>query len=188
MRSRAHRLVALALLPVSAAAAPEVTRTEDPRTGLLSWTVDHGPFHMELLQVLPDFVRAGYASRGLPPELIEGVAGHCVFGTIVRNVSDAPLSYDMSRWRYVTPAGETRRIKTKGEWLAEWQDMGVAFRYSILPEAQTFAPGDWGQGFSTYDLPPGSLLDLRYTWSQHGETHTGTVPDLRCAPAEAPVP
>jgi hypothetical protein len=38
---------------------------------------------MELIQVLPDYVRAVYASRGLPQTIIDSVSSYCVFGTIL---------------------------------------------------------------------------------------------------------
>ena len=62
--------------------------------------------------------------------------------------------------------------------------MGVAFRWSLLPEKQTYAPGDWGQGFTTIELPPGTVLDLHYSWEQDGVTHSGTIREVRCAPAD----
>ena len=63
---------------------------------------------------------------------------------------------------------------------------GVSFRWSILPDDQTFEPGDWSQGFTTIPLPPGSSINLIYTWRHQGENHTGTLEGLRCAPAQPP--
>lgn len=158
----------------------------DPRTGLSSWKAQEAGFSLELVQLMPDYVRAVYASRGLPPELIAGVVKQCVFGTIVRNESDAPLSYRVSDWRYVTPDGVRHPLKTKSEWVQDWRKLGLAYRWSMLPDEQTFEVGDWGQGFSTVDLSPGSSFDLVYTWSQHEKKYTGTIKGVRCAPAQAP--
>ena len=156
----------------------------NPDTGLSSWKTDDPVFSMELIQVLPDYVRAVYASRGLPQTIIDKVSSYCVFGTILKNHSAVPLSYDVGKWRYVTPDGMTHKARTKTEWVQEWRDLGVAFRWSLLPEQQTYAVGDWGQGFTTVALPHGTLLDLHYSWEQEGVTHTGTIREVRCAPAD----
>ena len=177
-------VVLLLCLPLAAVA--DVTSQEDPDTGLLSWHVKDNGFDMQLLQVLPDYVRAVYESRGLPQAIIDSMDGYCVFGTILRNRSDAPIRYDVADWRYITPDGKSHGVKTKDEWVAQWRKLGVPFAWSILPTEQTFQPGDWGQGFTTVKLPHDSTFHLRYSWSQHGETHTGTIEDMRCAPAEPP--
>jgi hypothetical protein len=82
----------LTLAPVWAA-ADEVQVVLNPETGMLSWKVERDGLSLELLQVLPDFVRAPYAARGLPDELVEGVVKPFVFGTIAVKESDGLLSY-----------------------------------------------------------------------------------------------
>jgi hypothetical protein len=158
----------------------------DPDTGLRSWKVGDQAFSIELVQVLPDYVRAVYSARGLPREIVDEVSSYCVFGTIIRNTTSEPLSYRVADWRYITPDGTRHPLKTKSEWVEEWHNMGVAFRWSMLADEQTFAEGDWVQGFSTVKLPPGSRFDLSYSWSQHGKTITDTIEGLRCAPADLP--
>jgi hypothetical protein len=156
----------------------------DPDTGLSRWeTVDRG-FSLELVQVLPDYVRAVYASRGLPQTIIDKVSSYCVFGTILKNHTADTLSYNVADWRYITTDGRIHKARIKTEWVTEWQDMGVAFRWSLLPEQQTYAPGDWGQGFTTVALPPGTVLDLHYSWEQGGVKHAGIIKEVRCAPAD----
>lgn len=175
----------LLCLPL-ALSAGEVRQHTDPDTGLLSWQVHEPGFSMQLLQLLPDYVRATYIARGLPPDLVEAVAGYCVFGTIVTNDSQQQLSYRVADWRYVTADGKAHPLKTKTQWVSEWKERGVAFRWSMLPDDQTFEPGDWSQGFTTIALPPGSTFDLVYSWRYRGETHEGKLEGLRCAPAELP--
>jgi hypothetical protein len=164
------------------AGVAEVTRQVNPETGLSSWKIREEGFSLELVQIVPDYVRAVYASRGLPREVIERVADHCVFGTIVRNESDAPLTWRLTDWRYVTPDGEAHRLKPKSEWVKEWRERGLAFRWTLLADEQTYAAGDWGQGFITLKLQPGATFDLQYSWSQHDTSHTGRISNLRCAP------
>ncbi len=175
------------LLAPCLALAAEVQPARDPETGLLSWRVEVGGFSLELIQLLPDFVRAVYGARGLPPELIEGIAAYCVFGTIAINTSDSPLSYRVADWRYVTPDRQEQPLKTKTQWVTEWRKMGVPFKWSILPDEQTFEVGDWSQGFTTVKLPRESIFDLIYSWTVKGETHVGRIEKLRCAPEQLPV-
>ncbi len=166
--------------------AGEVQQYTNPDTGLLSWQVRGPGFSMQLLQVLPDYVRATYSARGLPPDIVETIAGYCVFGTIVTNDSKQRVSYRVADWRYITADGQAHPVKTKTQWVNEWKDQGVAFRWSILPDDQTFEAGDWSQGFTTLPLSPGSVVDLVYSWRYQGETHEGKLEGLRCAPAELP--
>jgi hypothetical protein len=174
----------LLLVVLSRGAMAEAREQVNPDTGLSSWETVGQDFSLELVQVLPDYVRAVYASRGLPQSIIDKVSSYCVFGTILKNQSDTTLAYNVGDWRYVTRDGRAHRARLKTEWVNEWQDMGVAFRWSLLPEQQTYAPGDWGQGFTTIALPPGTVLDLHYSWEQGGVTHTGIIKEVRCAPAE----
>jgi hypothetical protein len=157
-----------------------------PDTGLSSWKSEGDALEFELVQVLPDYVRAVYAARGLPEVVVDKVSSYCVFGTILHNRTEKPLSYRVADWRYITPDGVSHRIRTKSEWVSEWQDLGIAFRWSMLPDDQTFEVGDWGQGFTTIALEPGSRFALDYSWSQDGKTETRTIKEVRCAPAEPP--
>jgi hypothetical protein len=164
-------------------AAADVQTFTDENSGLLSWKAQEPGLSLQLIQLLPDYVRAVYSARGLPKAAVELMAGYCIFGTIIKNESDQPLSYRVADWRYETADGESHPVKTKTQWLEEWQNMGIAFRWSLLPDDQTFAPGDWSQGFTTLPLPPGTPVKLHYSWSQQGKTYEGTFENLRCAPA-----
>lgn len=181
-----------ALVPLGIAAtvgaSPDgagITSSSDPETGLKSWQYQGDGLAIELLQVPPDFIRASYSARGLPATVTEAVATRCVFGTIVRNVADAPLSYRVADWRYRDQAGDQHPIKTKSEWLEEWHGMGVRFSWSILADDPTFAVGDWIQGFTTMPEPHGSRVALTVVWSVEGVRYEKTFPDLECAPPPA---
>ena len=188
MRHRLELLCAagLALLCQQAPADSSIEVHVNPDTGLLSWKSQGDPLALEFIQVLPDYVRAVYSSRGLPKEIVDKVSGYCVFGTILHNRSDGPVSYRVSDWRYITPDGKRHSIRTKSEWVQEWRDMGVAFRWSMLPDDQTFEVGDWGQGFTTIGLMPGSRFDLEYSWRVNDSLSSRTIQGVECAPDETP--
>jgi hypothetical protein len=179
-------LLAVVWLVLPAVGISAIAEQVSPDTGLSSWKSEGDALDFEFVQVLPDYVRAVYTSRGLPKTVVDKVSSYCVFGTILRNTTDRPLSYRVADWRYITPDGVRHRIRTKSEWVAEWRDMGVAFRWSMLPDDQTFAVGDWGQGFTTIALQPGSLFTLEYSWTQDDKTETRRIEEVRCAPAELP--
>ena len=178
-------LVFLALTPLPAFAA-DIEIERNPDSGLYTWKAQHPGFSLQFIQLLPDYIRAIYSARGLPKDLVETMASWCIFGTIIKNESDGPLAYRVADWRYVTEDGREHPLKTKTEWVSEWSDQGVSFRWSILPDDQNFQPGDWSQGFTTIALPPDSVFKLNYSWTHQGETHHGTFEKLRCAPAQAP--
>ena len=160
-----------------------VRTSTEPDTGIKHWKYTADGLDIELIQVPPDFIRASYSARGLPTSVSEAVATRCVFGTIVRNVSDRPLSYRVADWRYMGADRVERPIKTKSEWLEEWHGMGVRFSWSILADDPTFAVGDWIQGFTTMAEPHGSRVSLKVVWSIEGKRYEKVLPDLQCAPA-----
>ena len=173
----------MALL-VSGAQGSEPVRQVNPDTGLSTWVADDPVFSIELIQLIPDFVRAVYESKGLPKDVIESISRYCVFGTIIRNRANTPVSYDIRTWRYITDDGTEHVAKLKSAWLNEWHEKGIAFRWSLLHEAQTFAVGDWGQGFTTVNLPPETRFDLHYSWTQQGKLNERVIRGMACAPVE----
>ena len=155
----------------------------NPDSGMQTWKTQQQAFSLELVQLLPDFVRAVFGAKGLPPDVVEAISAYCVFGTIIRNQADEPISYDMRTWRYVTHDGVEHRARPKSEWVAQWREQGIAFRWTLLHEQQTYSVGDWGQGFTTVLLPPETAFDLHYSWQQGDRTHEGIIRDMACAPA-----
>jgi hypothetical protein len=110
--------------------------------------------------------------------------------TVLRNDSRLPIRYTLADWRYF-PGGETARVMlTKQEWLTRWQPrklakrVKLAFEWSQFPVEQTFSPGDWNQGMTTFALPSGSRFDVLYRWWQNGKLYEGVLKNVRC-PARA---
>jgi hypothetical protein len=159
----------------------KVSIYKNPDTGLLTWTAIADGFSVELIQLLPDFVRAIYAKHGFSPEEIEDIASYCVFGTIIKNTSGKTLTYAVSDWRSIDAGGTEAKIKTKSQWLAQWKKAGINFSWTLLPDVGTFYAGDWQQGFTTVKLPRTSVFDLKFVWQIEGVEHVGKIKQLRCA-------
>jgi len=173
---------ALLVLTAAEAVASEVKVHKNENSGLLTWTVNDKGFQIELIQLLPDFVRAIYAKHNFPKEEVERAASYCVFGTILKNTSDQQLSYRVSDWRYQTKDGKQYPVKTKTQWLEEWRKAGITFSWTLLPDIGEFSVGDWQQGFTTINLPRETEFDLIFKWQLDGVAHTGTLENISCAP------
>lgn len=168
------------------ASTNDVTLIENPDNGLKSWSWQGDGLAIELVQVAPDFIRASYSSRGLPSSLTESVATRCVFGTIIRNISNKALKYRVADWRYnLSGQSQEKKIKTKTEWLKEWHAMGVRFSWSILADDPVFEVGDWVQGFTTMAEPHGSIVDIMVRWEMEGQHYEKILSGLECADANA---
>ena len=179
-------LTALLVIFMVDAAATEISVHKNEISGLLTWTADDEGFKIELIQLLPDFIRAIYAKHNFPKQEVERAASYCVFGTIIKNTSDQHLSYRVSDWRYRTKDGRERPVKTKTQWLQEWRKAGIIFSWTLLPDAGEFAVGDWQQGFTTVKLPRETEFDFIYKWQLDGVAHTGILENIRCAPDSLP--
>jgi len=166
--------------------AGEVQQTRNPDSGLLSWKIDDQGFSLELIQLLPDFVRAVYGSHKFPPEAVEEIANYCVFGTIAINSSDKSLSYRVADWHALMADGKKHSLKTKTQWVDEWRKLGIRYSWTILPAEQTFEVGDWSQGFTTVKLPREKPFDLIYSWNLEGKNYVGKIKNIRCAPENLP--
>ncbi len=189
------RLIVLSLViasSITGVSAAKVDVHKNENSGLLTWTANDDGFRLELIQLLPDFVRAIYAKHNFPKTEVERIAAYCVFGTILKNTSDQHLSYRVSNWRYrivnessvadKTPSVKTWPVKTKTQWLEEWRKVGVNFSWTLLPDIGEFAVGDWQQGFTTIKLPRDKTFDLIYTWQLDGVKHEGVLENLSCSP------
>lgn len=162
--------------------AADVSVHQNEQTGLLTWTSEDEGFSIELIQLLPDFIRAVYSKHNFPKKEIERIASYCVFGSILKNTSKQQLSYKVSNWSYTDNHGNTHPVKTKTQWIKEWQKSGITFSWTLLPDDVIFEVGDWQQGFTTIELPRETSFNLNYTWALDGVAHTGALKNLRCAP------
>lgn len=166
------------------AIAAKITAQKNETSGLYSWVAESEGFSIELIQLLPDFVRAIYMKHDFPDAEVDEIAGYCVFGTIIKNTSQQQLDYDVANWYYTDKHGDHHPVKTKTQWLDQWRKAGVTFSWTLLPDRGTFYKGDWQQGFTTVKLPHESEFSLTYKWSVNGIEYTDTFEGLRCAPEQ----
>lgn len=176
-------LCLLAIWPELALATGPVT---DPATGLSTWQIETQGIQVRLTQISPDQARAFYQARGFSAAAAEDYAATCVFMTVVRNLGDTPIEHRLADWRYLV-AGSARPIQSKSEWDARWKKLRVseaariAFTWAQFPATQTFAPGDWNQGMTTYRVPRGEPFDLRVVWRADGKKLSGLLKGVHCA-------
>ncbi len=155
-------------------------------SGLSTWETDKQGVHLRLTQISPDQARAFMQGRGLDEKSVDEFAHTCVYMTVLRNDSKLPIKYCLAEWRYLPEDGTTQLMLTKHDWLARWQPrkfskpVKLAFEWSQFPVEQTFAPGDWNQGMSTFDLPAGTRFDVLYRWWQSGKLYEGVMKNVQC--------
>ncbi len=147
-----------------------------------TWQSQGALFSVQLTPLDGEQAQAFFENMGYPQGAVREVAAVCLFGTTIRNSAGQAVRYDVSRWRAVTADGERHRLITKTEWLARWKAFGIGADWSILPPRQTLQPGDWGQGFTTVDLPAGTRFNLSYEWRQDAIEHHAVVRGAQCAP------
>lgn len=175
-------LLACYVVSVTSHAATTTVRKNE-ESGLLVWNSKSEGFSVEFIQLLPDYVRAVFGRYDFPKAEIERIATHCVFGSVIKNTSQQPVSYRVADWYYIDQAGEKHPVKTKTQWLKEWRKAGISFSWILLPDSHDFEVGDWQQGFTTVELPPNTVFEFTYTWTLSGVEHATTIEEMRCAPA-----
>lgn len=159
----------------------DTTIHKNKDSGLLTWVTSENGFSIELIQLLPDFIRAIYAKHNFSKSELERIANYCVFGTIIKNTSKQVLSYKVSSWHYKYNQARYA-VKTKTQWLGEWQKAGIIFSWTLLPDTGVFEVGDWQQGFTTIALPREAKFDLTFEWEIGGRTYNNTIENITCPP------
>ncbi|MCP4289355.1 MAG: hypothetical protein GY792_33865 [Gammaproteobacteria bacterium] len=164
----------------------EVITGEEQQTGLRTWEWREEGVSMQLVQRLPDQTRAFFLGRGFNSQNADTIGRACVFQTIFRNDGKQTLTYDLEDWR-ITYRGERLSLQTRERWEGVWEAGGVnqaariAFRWSLLPTRQTFQPGDYNWGMTSFGLPPGAIFDLSLLVTVNGKTVSGDLPEIVCA-------
>lgn len=193
-----HRIIPLALLALSMPAPlhAELSRGEDPDTGLRHWHWQEAGISFKLTQRLPDQTRAFFAARGFDKPTREKIALACVFQSEFRNIADndqPPVEYDLTTWK-VYADNEVKPLLVRETWKQRWQEQDVdqaaqiAFEWALLPTYQKYAARDYNWGMTAYGLPPGTRFDLQFSWRRGDKHYTRRMQDIECAPDIHPQP
>lgn len=195
----AQRLIPIFLIALSAIATPlqaELSRGEDPDTGLRHWQWQEAGIRFKLTQRLPDQTRAFFDARGFDKKARERIALACVFQSEFKNTAGnnrPPVEYDLTDWRIHTDKG-TRSLMVRETWKDIWQQYDlprpaqIAFEWALLPTRQKYAAGDYNWGMTAYGLPPGSTFDLEFSWSRGDKQYTRRINEIECPPDIHPQP
>jgi hypothetical protein len=161
------------------------------------WEIRDEGMTLRLVQRLPDQSRGFAMARGFTPEQAEVFAQSCAFQTVFKNISDTTtpgtLSYNLRDW-IIFYHGETRGMKTREDWKQTWlQEQAkpaaqLALHWGLYPTIQSYRPGDYNWGLSTFNLKPGATFDLQVVWQQHDKQHEFVIKNMQCAPDIHPDP
>ncbi len=178
--------ITFTLFAMSAAAVAEITVDQEPETGLKLWQWREAGVTLQLIQRLPDQTRAFFQGRGFSSADADTLGRACVFQTIFRNDGKYPVKYDMDRWEIVYQ-GQRMPLRTREYWQAYWETgdapkaAQIALRWALLPTRQTFEPGDYNWGMSSFGLDPGETFDLQLTLSIDGRVTERQIRNIVCA-------
>lgn len=188
----------LLYLSNSQANAANVKIGIDEQAKLPFWEINEKGISLRLVQRLPIQSRAFFLARGFNKQQVEIVAQSCIFQTVFKNISNkssspSPLTYNLNDWQ-VIHKGKARKMKLRKQWDAEWvkdkvkKPQRLAFEWALYPTTQTYQPGDYNWGMSSFNLKPGEDFDLKLVWQQHGKQHSTLLKGIQCAEDVNPQP
>lgn len=166
--------------------AGETRHRVDGETRLTTWETESDGVHFRMTQISPEQARAFMQARGLDEKSVDEFARTCVYMTVLRNESRSPIKYCLAEWRYTPEFGTPQTMLGKHDWIAKWRPrklakpVKLAFEWSQFPFEQTFAPGDWNQGMTTFELPAGSRFDVTYRWWKDDKLQEGRLENVQC--------
>ena len=179
-------MVIVSIPAVAANSQEKIRYSVDPNTNIETWILHDDGVEIELIQISPDQARGFFLARGFNRADVDYYAASCIFAAVVRNQSQAVVSYHLADWRYAAD-GVSHKLKLKDDWLREWQQRGasksaqIAFEWSQHPTNQTLEPNDWNQGMTTYQVPHGSRFDLTLKWKKGDKNYVDTINGIHCA-------
>jgi hypothetical protein len=168
----------------------------DAETRLKHWEWNADGVALRITQRLPDQTRAFFLARGFNQADADYIAGNCIFQTMFRNTgpeTSGTVASDLKEW-HIRSNGKDSQLLVREHWRKLWaereipQSAGIAFEWSLLPTQQTYAPGDYNWGMTSYGLPPDRHFDLVFTWHRNGQRLEGKIGDIQCAPDIHPEP
>jgi hypothetical protein len=168
----------------------------DPETRLKHWEWNADGVLLRITQRLPDQTRAFFLARGFDQVNADHIARNCIFQSMFRNAgaeTSGTVASDLTNW-HIDSNGQKGGLLVREHWRKLWaerevtQSARIAFEWSLLPTRQSYAPGDYNWGMTSYGLAPGSHFDLVFSWHRNGERFQGTIANIQCAPDIHPDP
>lgn len=176
----------------------EITTGIDEQAQLPFWQVSDQGMSLRLVQRLPIQSRAFFMARGFTKGQAERIAQSCIFQTVFKNTSDkhqvsSPLNYDLNDWQ-VMLNNKKQSMKMREQWDVEWvkekvnKPQRLAFEWALYPTVQSYKPGDYNWGMSSFNLKPGTQFDLKIVWNQFNKQQSAIIKDIHCAEDINPQP
>ena len=117
-----------------------------------SYAVTKATFENQQIKVAiasnaPQPISAFYEGRKFQKDMINRLKQQCFVSVFIKNKSDDIIWLDLSQWSFNNTDGEISRLD-RYYWKAKWQEMNIplahqsTFRWTLLPEALDFLPGE----------------------------------------------
>lgn len=137
----------------------------------------------------PDQMAGFFEARGFPKSMREQLAGYCFFTVTIKNKSQDVVWLDLTHWRFVTAAGEVKRIQRQF-WAPLWQQLAIpmasqsTFRWTLLPETLDFRPEEHeGGNVVLQDTSQEFVLQAEFAMGENRDQGVikASIEHLRCA-------
>jgi hypothetical protein len=144
-------------------------------------------FHISVRD--PEGIKAFYAARGFPKEMVTAIARTCLVGVVIQNQRDDTLWLELDNWHFSEPGGREVARVTRPEWDALWERLHAplaaraTFDWTQLPERRDLQPGEPVGGNVAVHAPAGDfMLTARFRTGSGADVEL-QVPGLHCIPA-----
>jgi hypothetical protein len=95
----------------------------------------------------PNQMGSFYEGRGFPDNMLNVIKQQCYITVGITNKSNQKIWLDLVNWEF-TAAGKSLKREHRDYWKQRWNDMAIplskqsTFRWTLLPEALDFFPGE----------------------------------------------
>jgi hypothetical protein len=151
------------------------------------FTVERDGFQASVRTLGYDQTASFFLGRGLPPPLADRYARDCVLLVVLHSeVAKASVTVRLGDWRVRAADGAEKRIRGRGDWLAELDREGISraarigFEMVQLPEEIDMNAGDSIQGMLSIPVSRGKSFYLIVRWKVGEDAHEASIEGIRC--------
>lgn len=183
MKYQKTGIVILLTLLIGQVSAKEMHAIDE--FGLHTWKFEQKNLIMTVSQRKPSQTESFFIARNLPSALSEQIAQSCTLQLTVENTKKSGASsidIDLRNWIINTnqQSKQSQRIKTKQEWLTDWEEklsaaQIAAFQWATFPTEQNFYANDMNMGMITINQPQGTIFDLTMMWKVNNQDFRHTI-------------